>query len=192
MAVCDPLPMFRAGVAAVLGKAGHQVADPDDVGEWLRTDAGRLVLLTLHDDRDWTLLSQLGDVGPVVAVIEDGSPADGLRAFHMGAASVLVRRATSETVIRAVEATADGQCVLPAAVANAVLARTTPPAAAVPGAERVDWLRQLAAGSTVAALADRTGYSERAMYRMLRQLYHEMAVGNRLDAIVTAKLRGWL
>ena len=41
----------------------------------------------------------------------------------------------------------------------------------MPSPREIEWLQQLAKGIPVAQLADRAGYSERAMYRLLRGLY---------------------
>jgi len=58
--------------------------------------------------------------------------------------------------------------------------------------QRLSWLCRLAAGSTVAELADAAGYSERAMFRILRQLYRDMGVENRMQAVLLARELGWL
>lgn len=59
-------------------------------------------------------------------------------------------------------------------------------------AERLSWLRALAAGSTVARLADEAGYSERAMFRLLSALYRDMGVDGRVQALMRARDEGWL
>jgi DNA-binding NarL/FixJ family response regulator len=64
--------------------------------------------------------------------------------------------------------------------------------ARVLSAERLSWLRALAAGRTVAQLADQAGYSERAMFRLLRLLYQDMGVGGRVEALLRARDEGWL
>jgi DNA-binding CsgD family transcriptional regulator len=56
----------------------------------------------------------------------------------------------------------------------------------------MEWLRQLASGTTVAKLADGAGYSERAMFRLLRDLYQRMGAQNRTEALLKARQRGWL
>jgi DNA-binding CsgD family transcriptional regulator len=53
-------------------------------------------------------------------------------------------------------------------------------------------LRQLAAGATVAQLADRAGYSERAMFRLLHALYRQLGARSRIEAILHAQTSGWL
>jgi DNA-binding CsgD family transcriptional regulator len=51
-------------------------------------------------------------------------------------------------------------------------------------------LQQLAGGITVAQLAHRAGYSERAMYRLLRGLYIKLDVKTRTEALMLARARG--
>jgi DNA-binding NarL/FixJ family response regulator len=72
----------------------------------------------------------------------------------------------------------------------ALLAATTPSDVVPSAMDRLMWLHHLAAGGTVAELADRLGYSERAMYRMLRALYREMGVRTRLEAVLRARESG--
>jgi DNA-binding CsgD family transcriptional regulator len=56
----------------------------------------------------------------------------------------------------------------------------------------IEWLRTLAAGSTVARLAEGVGYSERAMFRLLRDLYQRLGVKSRTEALMLAQQQGWL
>jgi DNA-binding CsgD family transcriptional regulator len=44
----------------------------------------------------------------------------------------------------------------------------------------------------VGQLADQAGYSERAMFRMLRNLYAKLKVSTRTEALMHARERGWL
>ena len=50
----------------------------------------------------------------------------------------------------------------------------------------------LAAGATVAELAEGAGYSEREMFRILKQLYAALGVENRTQAIIWATRHGIL
>jgi len=111
-----------------------------------------------------------------------------------GARSVLARHVSAEVLRRTVSATIEGQAVLPAAVA-AMLASCEGADAGPPqalSAEKLSWLRALAAGSTVAQLASQAGYSERAMFRLLRLLYRDMGVSGRVEALMWAQEQGWL
>jgi DNA-binding NarL/FixJ family response regulator len=55
-----------------------------------------------------------------------------------------------------------------------------------------DWLRGLAAGHTVAQVAEASGYAERSMFRLLDDLYGRLGVSHRSEAIALAARRGWL
>lgn len=56
----------------------------------------------------------------------------------------------------------------------------------------ISWIRQLTQGLAVARLAERAGYSERMMFRLLRDLYQRWGVANRTEAIIHARDNGWL
>jgi DNA-binding NarL/FixJ family response regulator len=195
VAIVDPLPMYRQGAAAVLAAAGHTVEIPADVVTWAGRGQDGVVLLTLAVEDDWGLLQRLrAATSPVVALIVEESAAAGVRAVRAGARSVIPRTMDSATLRRTVEATVAGQSVLPAFVVAALaLSSQTPPREepALP-LEQLSWLRSLAAGMTVAQLADRVGYSERAMFRFLGSLYKDMGVSSRVEAILHAQERGWL
>jgi len=193
IAVVDPLPLFRTGVATVLEASGHEVDAPTEVVGWVRRRASTLVLLTLRSEHDWVLLEQLCAVGGaqlVIALLDDESPVVGARAVRIGARSVLPRDVSMTTLLRTVEATISGQAVMPASVA-ATLADDPRGGERAPSAEQLSWLRQLASGTTVAQLAEQAGYSERAMFRLLQALYRQMGVATRLQAIMRAKEAGW-
>lgn len=67
---------------------------------------------------------------------------------------------------------------------------TSPDAGSYISEEESGWLRSLAAGITVAGLADRVGYSERETYRTLGELYTKIGVTNRTQAIIWATRHG--
>jgi DNA-binding NarL/FixJ family response regulator len=58
--------------------------------------------------------------------------------------------------------------------------------------DRIRWLGQLASGVTVAQLADQVGYSERAMFRLLKDLYRDIGVHSRVEALMLARDKGWI
>lgn len=193
VAVIDPLPMFRYGLVACLTAAGYRVETPDDPPDWAVRGGSSLVLLTLADAGDWLLLADLAAGRPVIAVLCGGSADEGVRAVRGGARSVVPRMVTPETLRRTVAATLDGQSVLPTAVSRALVGNVPVPAASSSlSAAQLSWLRELAAGRTVAGLAGHVGYSERAMFRMLRATYRRMGVRTRTEAIARAGEWGWL
>lgn len=192
VAVVDPLPLFREGVAAVLSAAGHRTETPADLVHWAARRTSALVLLSMTGAPQWRLLASMREVRaapPVVALMDAGSEREGARAVRAGARSVLPRGAASDTLRRTVEATMGGQAVLPAAVAE--LLASAGPVDDLP-ADRIGWVGKLASGVTVAQLATQAGYSERAMFRLLAGLYRDMGVRNRLEAIIQARERGWI
>lgn len=191
VAVVDPLPMFRHGVMTVLAAAGHVVDAPADVARWVSRRRDCCVLLTMRAESDWDLLQRLSaaPTTTVIALLDDATVVAGARAVRVGARSILPRAVSDEFLRRTVEATVDGQSVLPPDVL-ALLAATASPDVVPSAVDRVEWLHHLAAGGTVTELADRLGYSERAMYRMLRALYHEMGVRTRLEAVLRARESG--
>lgn len=191
IAVADPLPLFRHGAAAVLSAAGHQVETPDEVLSWSQSHQAVVVLLTLAGEADWELLPRLRTESPaaVIAVLQDLQPG-GARAVHLGARSVLPRGANPVALLRTVEATADGQAVLPLEVLGALTGVAQP--GLVVSAQRLAWLGRLAVGATVGQVAVEAGYSERAMFRVLKQLYRDMGVDNRMQAVLRAQELGWI
>jgi DNA-binding NarL/FixJ family response regulator len=195
IAVVDPLPMFRQGVVTVLSAAGYVVETPADAVMWLRRTKLSVVLLTVQSEYDWHLLGQLGDLTgsrAVIALLDVESVVLGTRAVRFGARAVLPRDVAADMLLQTVEATISGQAVMPAAVAAALVAGAPTDERPVLSADQLSWLRQLAAGSTVPAVAARAGYSERAMYRLLQAIYRQMNVRTRLEAIMRAQEAGWL
>jgi len=178
----------------VLSAAGHQAETPSDLVRWAGRRTSSLVLLTLTGDSEWQLLARLNDAHvtlPLIVLI-DGSTEQGVRAVRAGARSVLPRSIHGDALQRTVTATMDGQAVLPADVAARLAASAPPGSPQVAPPDRISWLRQLASGVTVAQLADRVGYSERAMFRLLRELYTKLGVRNRTEALMKGRERGWI
>jgi DNA-binding NarL/FixJ family response regulator len=197
VAVVDPLPIFQQGVAAILAAAGHAVEAPDDVVAWVRPGRLCVVVLTLCSGDDWEVLQRLHSTFPdqvVIALMDDESAGSGVRAVRAGARSVLHRGVPAAVLRRTVEATIEGQAVMPADVARALMAHAASDAAGPisVSVDELSWLRLLAAGSTVARVARDVGYSERAMFRLLQSLYKKMGVRTRIQAIVYAQEQGWL
>ena len=195
VAIVDPLPMFRRGVATLLAEFGHEVATPDDVLAWTHGKPSCLVLLTLRTEHDWELLAGLvRQEHLVVVLLEDRSGAEGARALRAGARSVLPRAASESSLQRTVTATLEGEAIMPAGVAATLLDAGTAESTGRPtlSAEQAGWLRRLGAGFTVAQLASEAGYSERTMFRLLQALYARMGVRSRVEAVLRAKEQGLL
>lgn len=196
VAIVDPLPVFQHGAVAALTAAGHMVQTPADVVSWAATSSDGIVVLTVLTEPDWTRLKTLRAAQPqvkVLVLLEDTTTAPGVRAVKSGAVSVLPRRVTPEALCRCVDAAIDGTATLPTDVVTTLAAEVSEHDTVVPvSPAKVGWLRALASGTTVSQLAAQAGYSERAMYRLLRALYQDLGVSNRVEALILAHGRGWL
>jgi DNA-binding NarL/FixJ family response regulator len=130
----------------------------------------------------------------VVAVLEDTGVGAYVRALAAGAVSAVPRDTPPEGMRQVVEAAVSGTSLLPTEVVRVLLSRgeAAPDDSEMPSPREIEWLQQLASGLTVAQLADQTGYSERAMYRLLRSLYAKLDVQTRMEALMLARERGWL
>jgi DNA-binding NarL/FixJ family response regulator len=166
-----------------------------DLRTWARGADRRVILLTVHAATDWDLLSDLcrmHDDVVVVAVLEEATVAGYLRAISSGAAGAMPRT-VSMTELRAVFlAAVDGSTLLPTEVVRALAGHDTDTAPEHPSTREIGWLRDLANGTSVARIADNAGYSERMMFRLLRDLYTRLGARNRTEALILAKEREWI
>lgn len=197
VAVLDPLPMYRRGVIQALGGSGAELQSAQELRTWLRQEPRRVVVLTLQRPDDWALLSELRDLTPealVVAVLGQVSTSAYVRAVLAGATAVLPRDAPADLVEGVLREISAGRSVLPAQVVRALASQEEQPDEDQDtlSERELEWLRALAGGSTVVELADRAGYSERAMFRLLRDVYTRMGVRNKTEALMRAQERGWL
>ncbi len=194
VAISDPLPLLRTGVAAVLAAEGHPVTEPDDLLDWSADGEPGLVVMGLTTPSRWHLLSDLGRERPAlrtVALITDEAAAS--RAVLNGAVAVLSREVSGAHLREACRAVLRDECLLPAAVVRELLRRIARWDPEVRLADReLGWLRDLAQGHSVAAIASESGYSERMMFRLLRDLYAKLGVANRTEAMMLARERGWM
>jgi DNA-binding NarL/FixJ family response regulator len=198
IAVLDPLPGFRRGIREMLGVGGFEPQAPDDLLTWLHEEDRRVVLLTLQSPEDWSLLERLREHTPqllIVAVLTEAVTSNYVRAIMSGASAVMPRDAQPELVQRVFEDAVGGKCLLPIEVVQALASSssaTVEDDLSRPSPQEVQWLRQLSQGVTVSRLASAAGYSERAMFRLLRELYRRIGARNRTEALLYASQRGWL
>ncbi|MER6558798.1 hypothetical protein ABT300_13825 [Streptomyces sp. NPDC001027] len=182
-----------------MSSLGHLVEEPANAEAWLRERPGGVVLMTLRSAEDLDRLTALCRLRPRPLVVALPSAGDAsldvraMRAMRAGARSVVAREATVPTLQRAVSAALDGEAVMPGEVADLLVTGRggRAPRGPVPSAEQIAWLRRLSDGWTVSRLASDTGYSERAMYRLLRAFYQRIGVNTRLEAIMLAHDKGW-
>jgi DNA-binding NarL/FixJ family response regulator len=196
IAISDPLPIFRRGMMATLDDAGFHVEAPEDLGAWIRDEQRQVVFMTLQSPEDWTVLAGLRSRQDiiVVALLDDVNVTSHVRALTAGAVCAIARDALPDVVREVLEAAVHGRTLVPIEVLRALTSpeKVSSPPSDVPAPREIEWLQELARGSTVAQLADRSGYSERAMFRLLRELYTSMRVKNRIEALMEAHARGWV
>jgi DNA-binding NarL/FixJ family response regulator len=193
-AVVDPLPLLRHGIAAALADLDCPVDNPDDLLDWARGPATRVVVLSLSGYAEWDLLAELRTARPealLLALLDRPDTPGYVRAFRAGAMAVLPRQCTPDSLRQSLAALLGGLSIVPIAAVQSLAAGTVT-ADDRPSPEELEWLRQLAGGSTVAELAQTAGYSERMMFRLLRALYRKLPARNRTEALMYAQGRGWI
>jgi len=199
VAVWDPLPVYRQGVAAILSGTSdsrYYVEEPTDLVSWASRKERRVVLMTVESPQDWEFLKRLGrlEENPIlVAVLNDFSVDACIKVLSAGAIAVIARSSEAEDIRRTVGEAAKEKSILPAKVVATLVARFgSREEGDQPSDRDIEWLRRLSEGVTIAQLADTMGYSERAMYRFLQDLYRRIDVRNRTEAVLKAARNGWI
>ena len=184
--ILEPARAFRRGLTGALADAGYTVTD--DPAE------ARVAVVTMRGPEDCGLIADLALSHAVLALLPEPSPASVAHALAHGAAGVVDWAADPLDIAAAVAGALAGELRLPTATVSALAAVWPDAHAPRPeiDAEEIDWLSALAAGTTVTRLADDAGYSERAMFRRLHDLYTRLGVSSRAEAIVTAERLGLL
>jgi DNA-binding NarL/FixJ family response regulator len=129
--------------------------------------------------------------GPVVALVEPLDSASLAHALSHGA-FVADHEAEPERVVAAAVAAAEGAILVPRDLMAAFASTPIRHDAAAISEEEAAWLVALAAGATVVKVADDFGYSERALFRRLADLYTRLGASSRSEAIVAAERLGIL
>jgi DNA-binding NarL/FixJ family response regulator len=184
--ILEPARAFRRGLMGALTEAGYSVTDdPADA---------QVAVVTMRGPEDCDLIDDLSTSHAVLALLPDPSPANVAHALAHGVAGVVDWAADPGDIAVAVASALTGELRLPTATVSALAAEWPDAHAPRPeiDAEEIDWLTALAAGTTVTRLADDAGYSERAMFRRLHDLYTRLGVTSRAEAIVTAERLGLL
>lgn len=128
----------------------------------------------------------------VVLLVEAATPETCAAALHAGATGILTAGDALDDVIAVLQCAGRGHTVLRRELAQALCRPTTADVAPAVDAVEQGWLRQLAAGGTVAGLARSCGYSEREMYRRLSTLYLRLGARTRTEALLLAERFGLL
>jgi len=187
VAVVESAVSFRRGVESALQRAGFDPVDPEGTPS--------AVLVTLRSTEGCEVVERFAAAGTVVvALLPDPSAAEHAHALGHGAAGTVDWSADPEEIVAVLRVALEGRTRLPVAIARTLAGEW--PGAHAPrpefNEEEIEWIADLARGTPVARLADDTGYSERAMFRRLHDIYTRLGVGNRAEAIVAAERLGLL
>ena len=194
VAVLDPVPAYRQGIIAALAQAGFIPEEPPDIEAWAGLGKPRGLLATIagHEDQRAVLKLKGYDV-TIVALVRTYAASVYLDILRAGAAAAVPWDSRPDSIVRALEAALDNYSVAPSEVMRQLLAGGVAPRErnGIKAAESA-WLRKLANGSTVATLAQEVGYSEREMFRLLRDVYVRLGARNRTEALLKASRSGLL
>lgn len=185
VAVVERAASYRRGLEGALRDAGLVVVAPD---------AADMVLIPLRDPGDCARIDEAARRSAVIALLPDSEARSFAHALRHGAAGAAAWDEEPDRIVAAVRAAHAGMLLLPAATA-AAMAAWGPEAhgdGPVLHPDEVEWLLELARGGTVVRLAEAYGYSERAMFRKLADLYARLGVGGRAEAVVAAHRLGLL
>lgn len=193
--IADPLRLWREGAAAALARWPVHQCDPADLLRGLRELTPQLVVLTLTASQESQVIAdilQLPSPPLVVAVLADVDAESFVFALRAGAVGVLPRDCSPRRLRHVVSAALRGTVQLPIAVLQQLLDVDQGPLDPRPHEADRALIAALASGMTVARLAEQEGYSQRAMFRHLRQLYARLGVRGRYELLEAAHRRGWI
>lgn len=189
--------MWRRGMADALGDAGFDVTTVDDPTDWHPGRDGTLLVLGVGDDHRLETVEVFSDEHPhvpVVVVLPELTLTSLAEALRRGAIAAVDDSWDEGSIAQVVNGAISGMSLIPGRI-TAAMAQLVPDEsglASLVSPEELSWLRSMAGGTTVADLAEEVGYSERAMFRHLKELYRRLGVKNRTEALLWASRRGLL
>jgi DNA-binding NarL/FixJ family response regulator len=191
VAVADQVPAYRRGLVRALAEAGFEAEETEEIDAWIAQAGRRGLVFTVTGHEDSAVVTKCRVAAPdlvVVALLREPTTDMYLELLQAGAAGVAPWDAALETLVKVVQCAVENHCMLPVSVAQAMAARVSVVASEMSSIRpfEAEWLQIMANGATVAQLAQAVGYSERAMFRMLHDLYARMGVRNRTEALMKA------
>lgn len=189
-------PTWRRGMSVVLEGGGYEAVAFEDLKQWEPGRGGQVVVAWVGDD-DPDAIAAFSDAFPhipVVAVVPNLTVASLARMMRSGAAGTVDDGDSEDVVLEVLAATlAERASIrLDHLRSLAELVPDTENLEAWLSEEEASWLRMMSEGVTVGELAERVGYSERAMFRLLRHLYRRIGAHNRTEALLWASRSGLL
>lgn len=183
--VADEVPLFRDSLARELVQHGLRVSGVTGLGAGPTVEADVTICGVTRQD-DWDAIASIAERRRVLAVLAEATNEDKLRALKLGAAGVCRRTAPVEDIVDAVSAVQRGYALVDLGLLEDLCSHVAPPAEFELSREERTWLTSLASGTRITELAAEAGYSERAMYRLIRGLYQRMDVANLYQALMKA------
>jgi DNA-binding NarL/FixJ family response regulator len=194
-AVNTPRLLF-IGLSRELEGSGFSVELVDDPHGWGGSHPAAAMFVAVMNQHDVDLLIDLVADLPTIAVVALLDPMS-VERIHLclgaGARGCVSMDWSSGDLALVLEVGLRGMATMPATLARNLAAtkKDGTYARGLTNTQRA-WLRDLASGTTVQALATQVGFSERVMYRRLRQVYRKMGCATRTEALIRASACGML
>lgn len=197
IAVVGGKPTWQRGMEAMITDLGYVSVPFPDLGSWRPGRGGRAVVVYIPSDQETDALVDFAAEQPhipVIAVVPDLDLTSFASILRAGARGAVDDSDTERELAEVLRSAIADRVSVPLAIVRAMAQRIPPPneVDVIVDETEVDWLRALGGGETVAALAERIGYSERETYRLLGALYQKIGVTNRTEAIIWATRHGVL
>jgi DNA-binding NarL/FixJ family response regulator len=202
--VADDHPVFREGLAAVLGglpdvEVVGAAADGDEAVALATTLEPDVVVMDLHmpnrngiDATRDIVAAGLPSAVLVLTMLEDEESL--VAALRAGALGYVVKGAERDDIARALDAVARGQAFLGAEVAGRALARLSGDRTAEPFSDLTDREREIlslvARGLTNAAIADRLVLSPKTVRNHVSNVMTKIGAADRAAAVAMARDAG--
>ncbi len=194
--VISPMPAFRLGLQSAFEEVGLCLAAPVQDRHFARPclkpdHEQHGLLVTVHGPKELAVLrgASACSMVTIVGLINVDQSDLGASAIAAGAQAIATLQDDPGDIARCVVAALGGRSTMPRAIVTRLASRAHA-ALHVDHVEEVRWLKALASGTTIAALAESVGYSERVLYRRLATLYGYLGAKRRSDALSIAIRQG--
>lgn len=195
VAVFNAPPVYVMGLYALSSSSGYRFESVTDPLGWVESHQHPAVLMVLRGRGDLELVVDLTETEPasVVVTVVDDYDIDSVRdSLAAGASGAVSRDAGAADVLLALNAALTNSTVLPTVMARTLVAEGPEREPSCLELFELTWLQSMANNTTVERLGRLAGYSEREMYRRLRNVYYKMGVSNRTEALLKASRLGWI
>lgn len=200
--IVDDHPVMRDGLRGmfsadprfeVLGEAADG-SEAVVAGESLQPDVILMDLQMPHTDGVSAIreLAKRGVPSKILVLTTYDTDSDVLPAIEAGATGYLLKDATREDLVRAVESAAKGQAVLSPAVATRLMGQMRQPASETLSKRELEVLELIARGATNREAARQLFISEATVKTHLLHVYAKLGVKDRAAAVATGFSRGYL